>query len=132
MVREEHHALEDGQQLQLIADVEKTRRLVEDDELRLLAEGPGKQDALPLAVADGLEGPVGKVERVGLAEALLDDGLVLRAEDAEMAGVGIAAGADDVAAGHELGVHAGRHQDGHAAGDVAPAAAAHVRAVEED
>ena len=92
-----HHALEDGQQLQLIADVEKTRRLVEDDELRLLAEGPGKQNALPLAVADGLEGPVGKVERVGLAEALLDDGLVLRAEDAEMAGVGIAAGADDVA-----------------------------------
>ena len=56
----------------------------------------------------------------------------LRAEDAEMAGVGIAAGADDVAAGHELGVHACRHQDGHAAGDVAPAAAAHVRAVEED
>ena len=49
-----------------------------------------------------------------------------------MAGVGIAAGADDVAAGHELGVHAGRHQDGHAAGNVAPAAAAHVRAVEED
>ena len=38
----------------------------------------------------------------------------------------------DGAAGHELGVHAGRHQDGHAAGDVAPAAAAHVRAVEED
>ena len=76
-----HHALEDGQQLQLVADVEKTRRLVEDDELRLLAEGPGKQDALPLAVADGLEGPVGKVERVGLAEALLDDGLVLRADN---------------------------------------------------
>ena len=48
------------------------RDSVEDDELRLLAEGPGKQDALPLAVADGLEGPVGKVERVGLAEALLD------------------------------------------------------------
>ena len=51
-----HHALEDGQQLQLIADIEIARRLVEHDELRLLAERAGEQDALPLPVADGLEG----------------------------------------------------------------------------
>ena len=125
-----HHALEDGQQLQLIADIEIARRLVEHDELRLLAERAGEQDALPLPVADGLEGPVGKGLRVGAAQALVHNLSVFRGQDAELSRIGIAAAADHVAAGHELRVHAGGHEDGHAAGDGVAAARAQLLAVQ--
>ena len=44
--------------------------------------------------------------------------------------IGIAAAADHVAAGHELRVHAGGHEDGHAAGDGVAAARAQLLAVQ--
>ena len=50
------HAPENGEKLQLVPDVQIGGRLVEDDDLRLLTDGPGQQDPLPLAVADSLEG----------------------------------------------------------------------------
>ena len=104
-----HHALENAQKLQLIADVEIACRLVEDDQLRLLAQRARQQNPLPLPVADGAEGLIGKVERIGLPEAFLDDLLVFRAQNAEPSGVGISAGAYHIAAAHQLGVHAGGH-----------------------
>ena len=83
-----HHALENAQKLQLIADVEIACRLVEDDQLRLLTKRAGKQDPLPLAVADGLKGFIGKVQRVDLAKTVFYDFFVLLAQNAEPSGVG--------------------------------------------
>ena len=86
-----HHALEDGEQFQFVADVQKARRLVEHDKLRLLAQSPCEQNALPLAVADGGKRRVGERERVRLRKRLLDDLLIFVPQDAEPPRVGIAA-----------------------------------------
>ena len=126
-----HHALENAQKLQLIADVEIACRLVKDDQLRLLTKRAGKQDPLPLAVADGLKGLVGKVQRVDLAKTVFYDFFVLLAQNAEPSGVRVPAGADNVAAGHEFRVHAGGHDDRHALCGIPPAARAQILAVQK-
>ena len=94
------HAPQDGEQLQLVADVQKGGGLVQDDDLRLLTDGPGQQDALALAVADGVEVPVGELQRVHRLHGGIDLGLVLGGQDAQSARVGVAAGGHDVPAGH--------------------------------
>ena len=73
-----HHALEHRQQLQLIADVQKAGRLVQYDDLRLLTQRPGQQNALALSVADGGEGAVGKLHAAYLRQRALHDSLILR------------------------------------------------------
>ena len=50
--------LQSFQKLRFPADVEEGRGLIEQDDLRLLAQCPCQDDALTLAVADGGEGPV--------------------------------------------------------------------------
>ena len=47
-----NHILENIQQLQLVPDVKKRGRLVQNQHLRFLAQRAGQQDSLPLAVAD--------------------------------------------------------------------------------
>ena len=125
-----HHALEDGEQFQFVADVQEACRLVEHDKLRLLAQGPCEQNALPLAVADGGKRRVGERERVHLRKRLLDDLLIFVPQDAEPSRVGIAARADHIAAGHELRFDARGHQDRHAACDIISAARLHRLAIQ--
>ena len=120
-----HHALEHRQQLQLIADVQKAGRLVQYDDLRLLTQRPGQQNALALSVADGGEGAVGKLHAAYLRQRALHDSLILRLQDAQPPRIGIAAAAHHVPAGHQLRLHAGRHQNGHAPGDLIAAARLH-------
>jgi len=84
-------ALQDGQKLGLALDVKEGRRLVQQDQLRLLAKRAGKQNPLPLAVADGGKRRVGERERVRLRKRLLDDLLIFVPQDAEPPRVGIAA-----------------------------------------
>ena len=105
-----HHALENAQKLQLIADVEIACRLVEDDQLRLLAKRAGKQDSLPLAVADGGKRRVGERERVHLRKRLLDDLLIFVPQDAEPSRIGIAAHFDQLAHAQAAGLRpVGQH-----------------------
>ncbi len=47
------------ERLLLVADVERARRLVEQQDRRLLGEGTGDHDALPLAAAQRAEAPIG-------------------------------------------------------------------------
>ena len=52
-------------------NVQKRRWLVQDQDLRLLAQGAGQQDPLALAVADGGEGAVGQVRGPDLGQGLV-------------------------------------------------------------
>ena len=113
-----HHGFQDCQQLQLIADVQVAGRLVQDDDFRLLAQGTGKQNSLPLAVTDGLKGPVRQIGAVHQSHGIHDNALVLLAQQAQGPGIGVAAGADHIKAGHELRVHPLGHENGHFLGDL--------------
>ena len=126
-----HHALEHRQKLQLVANIQKAGGLVQHDDLRLLTQGPGQQDALALSVTDGGEGPVSKLHAAYLLQRALHDGLILRLQNAQPPGIGVAAAAHHVPAGHQLRLHAGRHQNGHAPGDLIAAALLHGLAVQK-
>ena len=64
-------------------------------------------------------------------QRFLHDPLVLLPQKAQGPGVGIAAGADHIVAGHELRVDALGHQYGHAPGNVFLAAPLHGGAVQQ-
>ena len=81
------HAREDGEQVELVAHVKERRRLIEQYHLRLLGDGARQQHALALAVADGVEVALGKLERVDGLHRFVHDALVLTAEHAEPSGV---------------------------------------------
>ena len=103
--------LQDGQQLDLALDVQKRGGLVQQEDLRLLADGAGQQDALALAVADAVEVPVGKVgsphQRKGVPHGLF----VRFGKDAQPPGVGDAARRRKLKTGGQLGAAGvGEHQ----------------------
>ena len=126
-----HHALEHRQQLQLIADVQKAGGLVQHDDLRLLTQRPRQEDPLALPIADVGKGPVGKVQPAYLRQGALHNGPVLRCEDSQFACVGIAAGTHHVPAGHQLRLHAGGHQNGHAPGNLIAAVRLHGLSIQK-
>ena len=66
------HAAQDGEQLQLVANVQEGGRLIEDDDLRLLADGARQKDALALTIADGIEVPLGELQRVNAVHGVID------------------------------------------------------------
>lgn len=53
-----HQLLQNVQKLQLSAQVQEGGGLVQDQDFRLLTDGPGQQHPLPLAIADLIEGGV--------------------------------------------------------------------------
>ena len=115
-----------------MADVQKRGRLVENDDLRLLTDGAGQQQALALSVADAGKGAVRELACVDHVKRLVDLTAVLPREKAQSAGVGIAAGRDDVPATHELWAQALGHNDGELARDVALRQLRHDLTVEHD
>lgn len=84
-----------------------------------------------LPIADGGEGAVGKLHAAYLLQGALHDGLILQLQNAQPACVGIAAAAHYVPAGHQLRLHAGRHQNGHAPGDLVAAARLHGLSIQK-
>ena len=46
------HLPENIQQLDLVADIQKCRGLIQNNHLRLLADSPRQHDPLPLSIAD--------------------------------------------------------------------------------
>ena len=107
------HPVKDIEQLQLVADVQIGGRLIEEDDLRLLADGAGQEDPLALAVADGVKGPVREVLSVHGLQRLLHLFFVRIGQDAQPPGVGIAAHGRHVPAGHQVCLQAAREHDGH-------------------
>ena len=83
-------------------NVQKRRWLVQDQDLRLLAQGAGQQDPLALAVADGGEGAVGQVRSPDLGQGLVYLCPIGLGEDPHAPGVGIPPRRRHVAAGHQL------------------------------
>ena len=127
-----HQIFQNGQQLELVADVEKRGRLVEDEHARLLADGAREQHALPLSIADAGEIAVRKLLCMDERERLAHLFAVLRAENAEPPGIGIAACRRHIPAGHALGRDAAGHHDGERARGLCGGQTAAVAAVQID
>ena len=77
-----------------------------DEHARLLTDGAGEQDALALTVADAGEIAVREVLCVHEGERFADFFPVLRAEQAEPPGIGVAPRRRHIPAGHQLRPHA--------------------------
>ena len=48
----QYHLFEDGKKFQFMPDIQKRSRLIQDNNLRFLADGAGKKDSLTLTVTD--------------------------------------------------------------------------------
>ena len=83
------HLPENLQKLDFIADVQVGRGLVQHDGLRLLAQGPGQENSLPLAVGEGGKIPLGQIQRVNPLQGLLHRSLVPGGQAAKEVGIGI-------------------------------------------
>ena len=55
-------------QQDLMGEIEARRRLVEDEQRRVLREGAGEEDALALAAGELRDGAIGEIERVGFRQ----------------------------------------------------------------
>ena len=106
------HLPQDGQQLQLVADVQEGGGLVQHNHLRLLAQGPGQQHPLPLAIADLDKIQRGQFLPVDQSQGLPDFFPVCLCQQTQPPGVGVAAHGHHIPAGHQLRAHPLRHQDG--------------------
>ena len=82
--------------VELVAEIERRRRLVEQQDVRLLGERAGNDDALLLAARERGETAALQGERAGGRERLARDGQVARALELERAEVGIAAHQGDL------------------------------------
>ena len=58
------HPVEDGEEFELVADVQVGGGLVEHNDLRFLADRAGKQNSLALSVTDSIKGPLRELPRV--------------------------------------------------------------------
>jgi hypothetical protein len=64
--------------LDLVVDVEKSRRLVEQQDIRLLRQRHGDPDALALAARELIDRPFGKIEGLGGRKRVVDRLVVLQ------------------------------------------------------
>ena len=112
------HGTQQRQQLQLVGHVQEGGGLVQHDELRLLADGPGQQNPLALAVGNGGEVPVRQVGGVDAVHGGQHLGPVLRREEAQGVGVGVAAGGHHVVARQQLAPDALGEHHRHAAAEL--------------
>ena len=109
---------QNSQQLQFIPDIQIAGRLIQYNDLRLLAQGSGKQDSLPLAITDGGKGPFGDFPGVDPIQRGLNHFLVPFPQQSQGTGVGVAARGHHIPAGHELRMDALGHNNGHFLGDL--------------
>ncbi|KAF5056184.1 hypothetical protein DSECCO2_369880 [anaerobic digester metagenome] len=93
---------QNAQKFQLIADIQKGGGLVQYDDPGFLADRPGQQDSLALAIADPGKVPLGQGQGIHQLHGPEDSGPVCRGEDAQATGIGIAAGGDNLPAGHKF------------------------------
>jgi len=107
------HPVEDGKKLQLVADIQIGGRLVENDDLRVLADGAGQQDPLALAVAHRVKGPVRQLARMHGNQGFIHLPFVLLRQDTQPACVWIAAHRRNIPAGHQLRLQAACQDDRH-------------------
>ena len=81
---------EDGEQFNFALDIQKRGRFVQQDHFRLLAQGPGQQDTLALAVADAVKIPVCQLLRAHQLQGSVHLLPVPGRQNAQPSGVGIA------------------------------------------
>ena len=113
-----HQLLQNVQKLQLSAQVQEGGGLVQDQDFRLLTDGPGQQHPLPLAIADLIEGGVPQFQGADPLQGRPHRRPVPRAEDPQPPGIGIAAGGGHLPAGHPIRLCPAGHHHRQAPGDL--------------
>ena len=114
----------------LVADVERCGRLVEQQQLRALRQRAGNHDALPFAAAERAERASFERRGAGRVERAPGDGEILRPFERERAEVRKAAHQDDVEDGEVEGRVGFLRHDGDSPRDVAARPLGHRPAVE--
>ena len=94
------------QEFHLVSDIQIRRRFIQDNNLRILADGSGKQNALLLSVTQGSEVLSGQLLPMNQGQRLFHLLPVLLGELANGIGVGIAAHGHQLLAGHQLRMNA--------------------------
>ena len=92
-----------SQQVDLVADIEIRRGLVEHEHTRILRDGACEHDALALPIAYLHEVALGELFHMCGFHGLVDPTMVVRRECAHSPGVGMPSRLYDIAAGEELG-----------------------------
>ena len=90
------------QKIQLVPHIQKRGGFVQQNQFRLLTDGPCQQYPLALSVADGGKIPFGKILGVDGFQRIFHDSLILLPEDTQSAGVGVAPRRHNVVAGGKL------------------------------
>ena len=98
--------------------VQKGGRFVKDNDLRFLADRAGKENPLPFAVADRVEGTLRQMFRMHCGQSFIYLFFIMRRKDAQPPGIGISSHRCHIAAGHQFGLDPSRKHYSHAPGQL--------------
>ena len=93
---------QDAQQFHFALDIQKRRRLIQQNDLWLLADRPGKQDTLPLSVADLRKIPIPEFQHMHGFHCFLHGFMILCGQNSEPPGIGVTPGCHHILTGHQL------------------------------
>ena len=126
------HVVEDAEEVELVAHVEVRRRLVEEEDGRLLREPARERGALPLAGGERPERPPGEVRGLRLPQGARHRRPVLRGEGRERPAVRVAAERHPVLDRDAVRRLVLRGHEGHALREARAGPARERAALEED
>ena len=110
------HLPQNIQQLNLMADIQIGGRLVQNNNFRLLTDGPGQHDPLALSVRKGGKVPLSQIQSMDPLHSLGHNLLVPGRQLAHGIGIGVAAHSHHLLAGHQLRVDPVRQHHCHLPG----------------
>ena len=111
-----HQEADQLEELHLVPDVQRRRRLVEHQDLGLLGQRPGHPHPLPFAAAQSIHRPAGQIADVAPGEGVGHDRAIRRPGHGQRAEVGVPAEHDRFlhgeSKGHLLPLRHDRHDPG--------------------
>ena len=94
--------LQHGKKFQLIFYIQIRGRLIQQQDFRLLADRPGKQDTLSLSVADLRKIPIPEFQHMHGFHCFLHGFMILCGQNSEPPGIGVTPGCHHILTGHQL------------------------------
>ena len=92
-----------------MADIQERSRLVQNDDLWLLTDGPGQKDSLALAIADRRKIPVLQIPGMNQLHGCAHFFVIFRRKNAKNTRIGVTSRSHNILAGHEFRLHPARH-----------------------
>ena len=99
------HIPENGKQIQLMLDIKEGGWLIQDNNIRLLADGTSKQNTLPLSVTDIVKITASKLLGMYCTHGLFYFFLILSCKKTKPSCIRIASCCHNIMAGHQLRLH---------------------------